>query len=86
MNVFDEESSCGTRSTTENDRTAPDTSLWKQRSFLGYHCSDGQAGTRNYWIVVPLRSGEEMKTISASFSELAESLRAMESGPAIFNT
>ena len=34
--------------------TAPDISRWKQRTFLGYHRSDGQVGTRNYWIVVPL--------------------------------
>ena len=32
----------------------PDISSWKQRKFLGYHRSDGQVGTRNYWIVVPL--------------------------------
>jgi altronate hydrolase len=32
----------------------PDISKWKQRTFLGYHRSDGQVGTRNYWIVVPL--------------------------------
>jgi altronate hydrolase len=34
--------------------TAPNVSRWKQRTFLGYHRSDGQVGTRNYWIVVPL--------------------------------
>ena len=33
---------------------APNISSWKQRTFLGYHRSDGQVGTRNYWIVVPL--------------------------------
>src|SRR5437016_3652089 len=32
----------------------PDASRWKQREFLGYRRSDGQVGTRNYWIVVPL--------------------------------
>src|SRR6266404_3006974 len=32
----------------------PDVSSWKQRKFLGYRRADGQAGTRNYWIVVPL--------------------------------
>src|SRR6266699_206625 len=32
----------------------PDVSPWKEREFLGYHRSDGQVGTRNYWIVVPL--------------------------------
>jgi altronate hydrolase len=34
--------------------TAPDVSRWKERTFLGYHRSDGQVGTRNYWVVVPL--------------------------------
>ena len=34
--------------------TPPDVSRWKQRTFLGYHRSDGQVGTRNYWLVVPL--------------------------------
>jgi altronate hydrolase len=32
----------------------PDVARWRQREFLGYHRSDGQVGTRNYWIVVPL--------------------------------
>jgi altronate hydrolase len=34
--------------------TPPDVSRWRQRKFLGYQRSDGQVGTRNYWIVVPL--------------------------------
>jgi altronate hydrolase len=34
--------------------TAPDISRWQQRTFLGYHRADGQVGTRNYWLVVPL--------------------------------
>lgn len=32
----------------------PDVSRWQQRTFLGYHRADGQVGTRNYWIVLPL--------------------------------
>jgi altronate hydrolase len=32
----------------------PDASRWRDRTFLGYHRSDGQVGTRNYWLVVPL--------------------------------
>lgn len=32
----------------------PDVSRWKQRTFLGYERPDGQVGTRNYWLVVPL--------------------------------
>ncbi|HET9087103.1 MAG TPA: UxaA family hydrolase, partial [Acidobacteriaceae bacterium] len=34
--------------------TAPDVSRWQNRTFLGYHRSDGQVGTRNYWLVIPL--------------------------------
>ena len=33
---------------------APDTSRWANRTFLGYRRADGQVGTRNYWLVVPL--------------------------------
>ena len=32
----------------------PNVSRWQQREFLGYRRVDGQAGTRNYWVVVPL--------------------------------
>lgn len=34
--------------------TLPDPALWRDRTFLGYHRADGQVGTRNYWIVLPL--------------------------------
>lgn len=34
--------------------TAPDVSRYQHRSFQGYRRSDGQVGTRNYWLVVPL--------------------------------
>jgi altronate hydrolase len=33
---------------------APDVSRWKGRTFQGYHRADGQVGTRNYWLVIPL--------------------------------
>ncbi len=33
---------------------APDVSRWQNRTFLGYLRPDGQVGTRNYWLVVPL--------------------------------
>ncbi len=32
----------------------PDVSRWKNRTFAGYHRTDGQVGTRNHWLVVPL--------------------------------
>ena len=34
--------------------TPPDVTRWKERSFAGYRRADGQVGTRNYWLVVPL--------------------------------
>jgi altronate hydrolase len=34
--------------------TSPDVSRWRSNTFHGYTRSDGQVGTRNYWIVVPL--------------------------------
>ena len=40
--------------TEEYRWTPPDVSRWRQREFSGYRRSDGQVGTRNYWIVVPL--------------------------------
>jgi len=44
----------------------PDASPWAGRTFMGYHRADGQVGTRNYWIVLPLvfcenRNVERMK-------------------------
>ncbi len=32
----------------------PDVSQFKGRTFKGYHRSDGQVGTANYWVVIPL--------------------------------
>jgi altronate hydrolase len=34
--------------------TPPDISNWQHKTFLGYGRSDGQIGTRNYWVVIPL--------------------------------
>jgi altronate hydrolase len=34
--------------------TPPDVASWRSRTFLGYRRPDGQVGTRNYWLVVPL--------------------------------
>jgi len=33
---------------------SPDVSRWRHQTFRGYRRSDGQVGTRNYWLVVPL--------------------------------
>jgi altronate hydrolase len=34
--------------------TSPDVSRWKERFFQGYRRPDGQVGTRNFWLIVPL--------------------------------
>ena len=33
---------------------APTVDRWQNRTFIGYHRSDGRVGTANYWLVVPL--------------------------------
>lgn len=32
----------------------PDVHRWQDARFMGYHRADGQVGTRNYWVVIPL--------------------------------
>ena len=32
----------------------PDTTSWHNRTFMGFHRTDGSVGTANYWLVVPL--------------------------------
>ena len=44
----------------------PDPARWRNRTFQGFHRADGQVGTRNYWLVLPLvfcenRNVERMK-------------------------
>jgi altronate hydrolase len=34
--------------------TPPDVSRWRERAFQGFHRANGQVGTRNFWIVLPL--------------------------------
>ena len=34
--------------------STPDVERWRGRTFEGYHRADGQVGTRNYWLVIPL--------------------------------
>jgi altronate hydrolase len=34
--------------------TPPNVDRWRQQTFLAYQRPDGQVGTRNYWLVVPL--------------------------------
>ena len=32
----------------------PEVNKWKEKTFMGYHRSDGSVGTANYWLIVPL--------------------------------
>jgi altronate hydrolase len=46
--------------------TPPDVSAFKNRTFMGYHRADGQVGTSNYWLVIPMvfcenRNAEKIK-------------------------
>lgn len=33
---------------------SPEVQKWQNRTFMGYHRSDGSVGTANYWLVIPL--------------------------------
>ncbi len=50
---------------------APNVSRWAGRKFRGYVRSDGQVGTRNYWLVVPLVFCENRNilTLKQAFEE-----------------
>jgi altronate hydrolase len=40
--------------TKQYEWTAPNVEKWQDKSFMGYHRPDGQVGTQNYWLVIPL--------------------------------
>jgi altronate hydrolase len=40
--------------TSEYTWNPPNVNRWRRETFLGYQRADGQVGTRNYWLVVPL--------------------------------
>ena len=42
------------RGDTHFEWTPPDVARWRKRTFNGFHRADGQVGTRNYWLVIPL--------------------------------
>lgn len=50
---------------------APDVSRWLNRTFAGFHRADGQVGTRNYWLVIPLVFCENrnLLTLKQAFEE-----------------
>lgn len=49
----------------------PEVLKWHERRFLGYRRSDGQTGTRNYWLVAPLVFCENrnIQVLEQSFQE-----------------
>lgn len=49
---------------------APNTALWREATFDGYHRDDGTVGTGNYWVVVPLVFCEDrnLKVMERSLS------------------
>lgn len=53
QNVKHQASSFSEKSAQAN-WSAPDISKWKNKTFMGYHRTDGQVGVANYWLVVPL--------------------------------
>ena len=50
---------------------APDVSEFEDSTFLGYHRKDGQVGTANYWLVIPLVFCENrnIETMKQAFVE-----------------
>jgi altronate hydrolase len=51
--------------------TPPRVSAWAGKQFFGHHRADGQVGTRNYWLVVPLVFCENrnVATLRQAFEE-----------------
>jgi altronate hydrolase len=52
-NVLHQASGFGER-VANSEWQAPDTSKFLDKQFMGFHRPDGQVGTANYWLVVPL--------------------------------
>ena len=58
-----------------NDWNAPDVTKWTNRTFLGYHRRNGQVGTANLWLVIPLVFCEN-RNVEAMREAVAETLGA----------
>jgi altronate hydrolase len=43
-----------TTQTKHVDWTKPDITQWQQKTFNGYHRPNGEVGTANYWLVIPM--------------------------------
>ncbi len=52
--------------------TLPDVEAFRNRTFLGYHRSDGQVGTANYWLVIPMVFCENRNTEKIREAMLSE--------------
>ncbi len=59
---------------------APDVSKWKQKHFMGFHRSDGQVGTANYWVVIPMVFCEN-RNVSAIKHAFEETLGFKQADP-----
>ena len=51
---------------------APDVEAFRNRTFMGYHRSDGQVGTANYWLVIPMVFCENRNTEKIREAMLSE--------------
>ena len=58
----------------------PDISVWRDLRFAGYHRADGQVGTRNNWLVIPLVFCEN-RNIAALQEAFEEELGYTTPGP-----
>lgn len=58
----------------------PDTSPWKNRTFMGYHRKDGRVGTGNYWVIIPLVFCEN-RNVQLLHEMLVKELGYRESSP-----
>lgn len=69
-NVTHEAENFGKKS-GEYQWTAPDISRFEGRAFQGYHRKDGQVGTKNHWLVIPMVFCENrnVNTIKEAFLE-----------------
>ncbi len=69
-NVAHEANSFGEKTTTTT-WSPPDVSKFRNRTFMGFHREDGQVGTANYWLVIPLVFCENrnVEVIKEAFTE-----------------
>ena len=69
----------------------PDPGAWASRTFNGYRRADGQVGTRNYWIVLPLvfcenRNVERMREANLTVDRDTDKRTPAEAAQALAKT